>query len=836
MEVTPATASLSAGKYTQQKPAHVTPQVASVPVAPAAPAPTEAPAAPAPTEAPAAPAPTEAPAAPATTEAPAAPATTEAPAAPATTEAPAAPATTEAPAAPAPAETPAAPAPAEAPADANAAVPPPPASVAETSDAAEVKENASNANAKVNGESSPSKLESDNSWKPSLRGEFKVTEEGAVWEGLWGMDNDAFVTGVTSPFAYRRKGDIADAEAGDATSSALPAGVKSGVFAGHFMMQDLKSKAVPKTMIKVAENNVQLIFTASSGGISVSGSGSNKFGYFVLSGTLDPASMELIVYRDYVKKPKSKKSSSKRKSSPVRVEKTYPKRSGSTIKTTYLPCLRGIVRPSDNNTFVWDGQWGMTEKDFNGGYTSPFHYDRVDVIPVVTGGDSGVQIPEAAASAYYTGYFMMGSTDGTPATKHVETSVEIRISRDYASPDHLKVTGSGQNEFGKFKLVEGTFNVNNCLMQVYRLYEPIKAPAPAPQKKLSESGKRKSFSGRVRRVNSKFIDVPGENTTGSGQKKRPNPNVKAMRKVITAIRAQDINRVFWAPVNWEAYGLLDYPQVIKNPMDLGTILKNIDSRMYETHDEVAIDARLTFNNAMTYNRPAEPVHQLAVKLLAAFETTYAEFCEDLRAKEAQLAAEVEAAKAKAAADRLAKRKRGGKGSRNAKKPRAADDDEDDGDDNDVSVRKKKKSRKSSSGENMSAMREQVEQLQEQLRMMQQLQMQQQQMFGMTMQAGMAVPGNGGAARASKPKQQRKKRTPKPLTQQQKIQLGQDINKLEEQHIEGVLAIFENAGGANKTGGDDEDEVELDIEALDNASLHKLHKFVNNALKKQRKGQ
>ena len=36
-------------------------------------------------------------------------------------------------------------------------------------------------------------------------------------------------------------------------------------------------------------------------------------------------------------------------------------------------------------------------------------------------------------------------------------------------------------------------------------------------------------------------------------------------------------------------GLLDYPQIVKNPMDLGTIKENIMSGKYSTYEEVFND-------------------------------------------------------------------------------------------------------------------------------------------------------------------------------------------------------------------------------------------------------
>ena len=56
---------------------------------------------------------------------------------------------------------------------------------------------------------------------------------------------------------------------------------------------------------------------------------------------------------------------------------------------------------------------------------------------------------------------------------------------------------------------------------------------------------------------------------------------------------------FYQPVDVKALGLHDYYEVIKKPMDLSTIQKNIDNDIYKTKDEFADDVRLIFSNCLT---------------------------------------------------------------------------------------------------------------------------------------------------------------------------------------------------------------------------------------------
>lgn len=63
---------------------------------------------------------------------------------------------------------------------------------------------------------------------------------------------------------------------------------------------------------------------------------------------------------------------------------------------------------------------------------------------------------------------------------------------------------------------------------------------------------------------------------------------------------------FRDPVNWEEFGLLDYPVIIKNPMDLSTIRKKVDTNRYEYVEDCLDDINLIWANAKVYN-PKENV-------------------------------------------------------------------------------------------------------------------------------------------------------------------------------------------------------------------------------------
>ncbi|CAG4924831.1 unnamed protein product [Colias eurytheme] len=80
---------------------------------------------------------------------------------------------------------------------------------------------------------------------------------------------------------------------------------------------------------------------------------------------------------------------------------------------------------------------------------------------------------------------------------------------------------------------------------------------------------------------------------------------------------------FYKPVDAVLLGLHDYFDIIKKPMDLGTVKNKMDNRAYKTAAEFAADVRLIFTNCYKYNPPDHDVVAMARKLQDVFEMRYA---------------------------------------------------------------------------------------------------------------------------------------------------------------------------------------------------------------------
>ncbi|MEE6494537.1 hypothetical protein FKM82_001780 [Ascaphus truei] len=80
---------------------------------------------------------------------------------------------------------------------------------------------------------------------------------------------------------------------------------------------------------------------------------------------------------------------------------------------------------------------------------------------------------------------------------------------------------------------------------------------------------------------------------------------------------------FYKPVDSSSLGLRDYDDIIKQPMDLGTIKDKMENGQYKHTQEFASDVRLMFMNCYTYNPPENEVVNMARKLQDVFEMMFA---------------------------------------------------------------------------------------------------------------------------------------------------------------------------------------------------------------------
>ena len=177
---------------------------------------------------------------------------------------------------------------------------------------------------------------------------------------------------------------------------------------------------------------------------------------------------------------------------------------------------------------------------------------------------------------------------------------------------------------------------------------PAAAPEPPPDPEPSSSGRvvfrpsemapaearrlRARLAGELGRVRALLSRVDAPSWRQQQEDARPPPPpalAEAMQRrcaeILTRLRKSKHSVWFNSPVDVEGLRLHDYHAIIRRPMDLGTVKRNLAAgRYYPSHEAFAADVRLTFNNAAHYNPPDHHVHRYAGSLLATFEGLYGE--------------------------------------------------------------------------------------------------------------------------------------------------------------------------------------------------------------------
>jgi len=97
------------------------------------------------------------------------------------------------------------------------------------------------------------------------------------------------------------------------------------------------------------------------------------------------------------------------------------------------------------------------------------------------------------------------------------------------------------------------------------------------------------------------------------------PELKECLQMLTRLKKHQYAWVFNKPVDHVAQKLTDYLDIIKHPMDLGTVQNKLEAGEYNTPEDLAHDIRLTFSNAITYNPPQSDVSIMATSMSKTFE-------------------------------------------------------------------------------------------------------------------------------------------------------------------------------------------------------------------------
>jgi len=259
------------------------------------------------------------------------------------------------------------------------------------------------------------------------------------------------------------------------------------------------------------------------------------------------------------------------------------------------------------------------------------------------------------------------------------------------------------------------------------------------------------------------------------------PKLKPVLKLLNELLRHQYVGPFAAPVDPRIYpSYYEGPRAVADPIDLGSIKKNLEAGAYANADAVKTDVDRVWANCRQYNGEESEIARMAETLEGLFDEKMATIPQELEAEEE------------------ASRRR---------------DDQ----------RKDKRER------------DLLKQMQDMQRQMMEMQKQQ---LAMQQQGMAAVPPGGGGRGSKRPRPPNRamveaKEAPidlsRDMTYEEKTQLSAGINKLKSDNLGRVVSIIrENMPSL----GNGTDEIEVDFNALDRKTLWELHRFVNACLKKK----
>eukprot|EP00548_Thalassiothrix_antarctica_P005641 CAMPEP_0194137570 /NCGR_PEP_ID=MMETSP0152-20130528/7459_1 /TAXON_ID=1049557 /ORGANISM="Thalassiothrix antarctica, Strain L6-D1" /LENGTH=1691 /DNA_ID=CAMNT_0038834663 /DNA_START=284 /DNA_END=5359 /DNA_ORIENTATION=- len=103
--------------------------------------------------------------------------------------------------------------------------------------------------------------------------------------------------------------------------------------------------------------------------------------------------------------------------------------------------------------------------------------------------------------------------------------------------------------------------------------------------------------------------------------------------VLKALQSHQHGWVFNTPVDPVELGLPDYFEVIKRPMDLGTLKKRLENGCYHALEDFESHVNLTFENAMLYNPEGSVVFNMAKEMNVKFKVDYENLIRQLNLEE-----------------------------------------------------------------------------------------------------------------------------------------------------------------------------------------------------------
>lgn len=435
---------------------------------------------------------------------------------------------------------------------------------------------------------------------------------------------------------------------------------------------------------RISERDVTLKFRKNNAGYyNVEGKGSNTFGKYHLSGTLDKENV-ITIFRHFQAR-KNKNSAMKVVENTSSMGVHDASSLSMTLKDVDVPdkdlyepvelpgdgffaaVSRGVLKVNEDGSHTCTGKWATTSSQLNTDGGSNFHFgleshhavtaieEMKASFKVNASKDTGFPLD----SAHYKGSFKMkrGTAKLQP---FIDNQIVLKFRKNTSGS--YNVYGKGVNQIGIFSMVGNlvpTGGGGGGHVVLYRVYETIPDPqqktvTPAQNNRgkalpLSKKISHRSDDGKIggrdpsepqastqpsfnasslsvggRRESTRATKLPSRLEADDPQAQKARMMDKC-RSILKHLLDQDkiAGSFFTEPVDPVAHGIPTYNQIIVNPMDLGTIQDMMNTDKIDTPEEFARLARLVFENAMKFNVDhTHFVHQSARNLLIIFNQKY----------------------------------------------------------------------------------------------------------------------------------------------------------------------------------------------------------------------
>eukprot|EP00357_Protocruzia_adherens_P032738 CAMPEP_0115008142 /NCGR_PEP_ID=MMETSP0216-20121206/21706_1 /TAXON_ID=223996 /ORGANISM="Protocruzia adherens, Strain Boccale" /LENGTH=608 /DNA_ID=CAMNT_0002375433 /DNA_START=1216 /DNA_END=3042 /DNA_ORIENTATION=+ len=104
-----------------------------------------------------------------------------------------------------------------------------------------------------------------------------------------------------------------------------------------------------------------------------------------------------------------------------------------------------------------------------------------------------------------------------------------------------------------------------------------------------------------------------------------NENLKKCWKILQQLKKHRSAQPFLEPVDVIKLNCPDYPDVIKDPMDLGTVEKNLKTGVYTSIYQFCFDVNRVWKNSFLYNKAGTDIHRMTKEMNDYFEKLFKEF-------------------------------------------------------------------------------------------------------------------------------------------------------------------------------------------------------------------